>query len=65
MHSYNSYVFFELASVFFLQLRCQQFGSLGPTRDKSGHVRSLSDGPEPNLDMSAVWATIQLKFGQE
>ena len=24
-----------------------------------------SYGPEPNLDMYAVWATIQLKFGQE
>ena len=24
------------------------------TREKSGHVRSLSYGPEPNLDMHAV-----------
>ena len=28
--------------------------NLNLTRDKSGHVRSLSYGPEPNLDMCAV-----------
>ena len=27
---------------------------LNLTRDKSGHVRSLSYGPEPNLDVCAV-----------
>ena len=60
-HSYHSYIFFELASFFFLQFRCQQIGSLHLTRKKSGHVPS----PEPNLDMYAVWATIQLMLGQE
>ena len=34
-------------------------------REKSGHVRNLNRGPEPNLDMYAVWATIQLMLGQE
>ena len=51
MHSYDSYVLLGLASFFFFQFRCQQIGSLNPTRDKSGHVHSLSYGPEPNLDV--------------
>ena len=54
-----------LSSVFFLQLRCQQISSLSPTRDKYGRVRSPGYGPEPNLDMNPVWATIQLMLGQE
>ena len=33
--------------------------------EKRGHVRSLGYGPEPNLDVYAVWATIQLMLGQE
>ena len=48
-----------------LQFVCQQISSLSPTRDKSGHVRSLGYGPEPNLDVYAVLATIQLMLGQE
>ena len=64
-HSYHSYVFLELASFFFLQFQCQQIGSLHLTREKSGHVRNLSYGPEPNLDIYAVRATIQLMLGQE
>ena len=38
---------------------------LNLTKDKSGHARSLSYGPEPCLDVCAVQATIQLMLGQE
>ena len=40
-------------------------GYLNMTRDKSGHVRSLSCRSEPNLDVCAVYATIKLVFVQE
>ena len=52
-HSSLPLLFFSWAG-FFLQFRCQQIGSLHLAREKSGHVRSLSYGPEPNLDMYAV-----------
>ena len=61
-HPYQYYVFLWLASFFFLQFRCQQFSSLHLTGEKSGQS---SYGPEPNPDMCAVSAMIQLMFGQE
>ena len=39
---------------FFFDSDVNRPAHLNLTRDKSGHVRSLSYGPEPNLDVCAV-----------
>ena len=51
-HSYHSYDLVELAS--FFNSDVNNSAHLNLIREKSGHVRSLSYGPKPNLDMYAV-----------
>ena len=59
-HSYRSYGFVELASIW-----CRRLGSLGSHGGQICACVRSKLGPGSGLDMCAVWPVIQLVFGQE